>query len=116
MTHMTLCRLEDIDDPGSKGFELPWQGQTLALLVVRRDGQVRAYRNRCPHTGVELNWQPDLFLGPEEQDIQCSLHGARFRIDDGLCMHGPCLGQSLERLPVTVREGRILLDDGAGLT
>ena len=113
MTRTILCHLEEIDDPGSKGFELQRQGRTLALFVVRQGERVHAYRNRCPHTGVELNWQPDVFLGPGEQDIQCSLHGARFRIDDGLCIHGPCLGQALERLPVAVHEGRIMLDDGA---
>lgn len=43
--------LEAIPDPGARGFE--HEGQ--AFFVVRKDGEVRAYRNGCPHTGAPWN-------------------------------------------------------------
>jgi nitrite reductase/ring-hydroxylating ferredoxin subunit len=70
-----------------------------AGVVVHRGGRLYAYRNRCPHTGVELNWLPGQFLSIDGEHIQCATHGALFRIEDGLCVYGPCSGQSLQPLP-----------------
>ncbi len=98
--------LEAIPDPGARGFE--HQGQ--AFFVVRKDGEVYAYRNRCPHTGAPLEWLPHQFLDMDNSFIQCAIHGALFRVRDGLCLRGPCVNQSLQSLPVAVREGRVQVD------
>lgn len=100
---ITLCQLDDIDPAGAKGFELDGG----SLLVVRRDGQLHAYHNRCPHLGVELNWLPDQFLDRGGELIQCATHGALFRIDDGRCIAGPCTGKSLQPIPCTLIDGHI---------
>ncbi len=39
-----------------------------------------------------LNWTPDRFLDLERKQIICATRGAVFRIDDGLCVDGPCEG------------------------
>lgn len=104
-----LCALADLDDPGSRGFDLRTPDGALALFVVRRGGRLHAYRNSCPHTGAPLEWLPHQFLDAEGELIQCALHGALFRIDTGECLHGPCLGEHLQPLPLVVRDGLILL-------
>ena len=95
-----LCRVEEINDRRllhqSKGFVLDQDG--LSLFVIRKYSQFYAYLNRCPHTGVSLNWQPDVFLDYTEQFIQCSTHAALFQVEDGLCIHGPCVGAKLQAL------------------
>ena len=40
----------------------------------------------------------------------CSNHGALFRVEDGLCIFGPCHTRSLARVPIRVAEGMIVLD------
>lgn len=103
-----LCDLDDIVDPGSRGFELMLGAEPpLRLFVVRKDGIVAAYRNRCPHTGAPLEWLPDQFLDLDNSFIQCAIHGALFRPEDGYCLRGPCVGQSLEPLALEVVDGRI---------
>lgn len=99
-----LCALDDIPDPGSKGFG---DGTTDSLFAVRRDGKVRVYRNRCPHAGMPLNWMPDRFLDRDKEQILCTAHGARFRIEDGECVAGPCPGEHLEAIPARVEEGEV---------
>ncbi|MFO7603664.1 MAG: Rieske 2Fe-2S domain-containing protein, partial [Gammaproteobacteria bacterium] len=47
----------DIPDPGSRDFSLPQGATELAGFVVHQGGEIYAYRNQCPHTGVALNWQ-----------------------------------------------------------
>lgn len=99
-----LCHLDEIDDPGSAGVMV---GGDLVMLV-RRGDQVFAYINSCPHVGVPLDFQPGRFLDVERRYIQCSSHGALFRIDDGFCLAGPCSGKSLALFAITLTDGWIL--------
>ncbi|MFO7604032.1 MAG: Rieske 2Fe-2S domain-containing protein, partial [Gammaproteobacteria bacterium] len=70
-----------------------------------------AYRNQCPHTGVALNWQEDVFLDSRDELIQCAMHGALFVPETGRCIWGPCQGQVLQKLhAVTDSAGRIYIE------
>lgn len=103
-----LCALDAIPDPGSRGFDLELGGdRPQRVFVVRHRGRLAAYRNRCPHTGAPLEWLPDTFLDPENSFIQCAIHGALFRPEDGYCLRGPCSGQSLTALDVSVCDARV---------
>ena len=105
MRDVELCRLDELADPGSRGFDLD-DGATR-LFVVLREGVVHAYRNRCPHTGAPLEWTPDRFLDLDNHFIQCAIHGALFQVEDGYCVRGPCAGESLQALDVRVEGGSI---------
>lgn len=100
-----LCHLEDLPEYGSRGFTV---GQR-EIFLIRQANQIRAYVNRCPHTGVTLNWMPDQFLDWEGQYIQCATHGALFRIEDGLCLAGPCPGSRLEPVSFNLKGTEIYL-------
>ena len=89
-----LCTSAALDEGQSRGFSLAGN----KLLAVRRDGQVYAYLNRCPHRGISLEWQPDQFLDHSQSLIQCATHGALFLIESGECVAGPCAGQALSAL------------------
>ena len=86
------------------------QGEKRAMFVIRDGEHLRAYANSCPHRWVELNWKPNKFLSLDRLDIQCTQHGARFLIENGLCISGPCTGMRLESFPVCVKEGWIVLE------
>lgn len=103
-----LCRLEEIEDGGAKGFPAP-PGRFMGFFLVRQGEAVFAYVNSCPHIGVPLEWVPDQFLDARREFIQCSTHNAFFRIADGYCIGGPCAGESLEMLPARVAEGLVIL-------
>lgn len=78
-------------------------------FVVRYDGSARAYVNRCPHAGTELDWQPGEFFEEAGLFLICSTHGALFSPDSGLCVAGPCRGECLERIAVEEREGQVII-------
>ena len=109
-----LCRLDDIPEGGAKGFG-PSSGGFTGLFAVRRGEQVVVYVNACPHLGVPLDWTPDRFLSGDGSRIVCATHGAEFRIGDGLCLRGPCLGDRLEAVMIEVNEGVVLVPEDAGL-
>lgn len=100
-----LCGLDDIPDGDAIGVETA-QGE---VVVIRQGREVVAYRNYCPHLGIELNFQPDVFLDIEHRYIQCANHGALFQIEDGLCVFGPCQGESLTPLPVQLIDNSVCL-------
>ena len=112
MKKVRICELNQLTDPGSQGFILSRDEGELDGFVVYRHGHVSAFINSCPHTGAPLNWSPDQFLDIDGEYIQCSLHGAIFRTDDGYCVRGPCVGQSLQSLPVLQEDGSVWLSLG----
>lgn len=110
----TLCRVDDIPDGGTRGFG-PAPGGFTGLFAVRRGARVFVYVNSCPHIGTPLDWAPDRFLSADGTRIVCATHGAEFRIEDGVCTGGPCLGDRLETIMIQVRDGNILVPSDAGL-
>ena len=106
---MLICPLSQLDDPGSYGFSVELAGEQVDGFVVRNDGQCFAYRNSCPHTGSPLDWVEHQFLDVEGALIQCAVHDARFLIESGECVFGPCPGESLETLPIRVQDDSIYL-------
>ena len=106
-----LCRLDDLADPGSREFKWGTGIWPLEFFAVRKGARVRGFVNRCPHAGNPLNWRPDCFLNREGDRIQCNSHGALFRIDDGVCVGGPCPGEALESLALRVQDGLIVADE-----
>jgi nitrite reductase/ring-hydroxylating ferredoxin subunit len=107
---IVLCRFEEIPDGGCKGFLIGAGAAERELFGVRRGACVFVYENTCPHTGAPLDWQPDVFLDVEKRFIQCATHGALFRIEDGYCVHGPCIGRHLTALPARVVDGQVWLE------
>ena len=100
-----LCALDDIPDPGGKGFTLAGRPP---FFVVRTGDRVRGYLNTCPHQGTPLDWKPDTFLTYDKSLIQCSTHWAKFSIEDGQCVAGPCLGKSLGSIAVRIVGGNVV--------
>jgi len=104
-----LCDLEDLMQRNSIGFTINSGNATRHLFLVQQGGKVYGYINRCPHTGVSLDWVPDQFLDITGKLIQCATHGAQFRIEDGLCVYGPCSGDSLTPAPITIEKEKVFL-------
>jgi nitrite reductase/ring-hydroxylating ferredoxin subunit len=103
MSKYDLGPASEIDYDCSRGFDIDGQ----SIFVVNKDGQYFAYRNSCPHLGVELNWNEHVFLDFDKAFIQCSTHGALFTIEDGQCVAGPCSGQALQALPLEINDGQL---------
>jgi len=102
-----ICASDELVD-GARGvrFELPTGSQGFA---VRHCGAVRAYVNRCPHSGTELDWQPGEFFEETGLYLICSTHGALFEPGSGFCVAGPCRGASLEPLAIRERSGQVVM-------
>jgi nitrite reductase/ring-hydroxylating ferredoxin subunit len=106
-----LGRLAELPDGATCEFALNESDWPLTGFLVRVGDSVHAYLNRCPHALRQLNFRPGGFLSPDGTLLQCSSHGALFEKDTGLCVGGPCAGESLRRLPVALAGGELRLTE-----
>lgn len=91
----------------SKKFTMRRGGRDFEALLVNYQGQHYAYVNRCPHTGITLDWVNNQFFSSDNRYIMCATHGAVFEPPSGECVWGPCVGLSLQSLPLVINEGEI---------
>lgn len=98
-------------EEGGEGFRFPlrtaWGDETGFL--VRHQGRVFGYVNRCAHVPVELDWQKGQFFDQSGKYLICSVHGALFSPTTGGCLAGPCRGGRLPALEVVERDGEVFL-------
>lgn len=95
----TLCNVNDIQERQGRGFDA---GSEASVLLVKKDGQIYGYINRCPHLEIRLEWKEDEFMDSDGVLIECSTHGALFNIEDGECIMGPCQGDYLTPVEVLI--------------
>ncbi len=93
-----ICDITVLQDQEAQEFCMAVQQQQKDGFVFAFAGQYFAYENSCPHTGANLNWQPAQFFSLDGLYLQCSLHGALFEPQTGLCVRGPCRGQRLKKI------------------
>jgi nitrite reductase/ring-hydroxylating ferredoxin subunit len=108
MPYRPLCPLTDLPLGVAIGF-------APGLLAIRLADCVMVYLNACPHLGVPLDWLPGKFMSADGRNLVCATHGAEFRPSDGVCLRGPCRGDSLTRVPCEVRDGVVRVPLTAGL-
>jgi len=70
------------------------------VLVGRAAGTLRAYRNECRHRALPLDLGSRSPMSDDGTRLLCNQHGALYRLEDGLCVVGPCTGDSLQALAV----------------
>ena len=103
-----ICASGALVDSG-KGvrFEVEYFGETAPAFVVRHQGSVHGYLNRCAHVEMELDWQEGVFFDSDGRDLICSTHGATYETKTGRCIGGPCGGRPLVKVRVEERDGNV---------
>ncbi len=104
-----VCEVDVLKASGCYGWESVINGLHVQCLIIYHQNKILSYLNRCPHTGVNLEWVPHQFLDRNNEFIQCATHGALFKIGNGLCIHGPCAGDKLEAVENAIIENKIYL-------
>ena len=106
-----LCLLKDIEDNGAAGMIARVSGKQRNIFVVRQGDDIHAYVNWCPHNQVLIDQIPGQFFNHDKTYLQCSKHGALFRIDDGFCVKGPCEGEYLKAVDSYILGENVLIKD-----
>ena len=105
---IALCASGDVLERG-KGlrFAVSVGGRDAVGFVIRYDGVVHGYLNRCAHVPVEMDWGPGEFFESSGSYLMCATHGALYVPDTGKCIAGPCQGARLKKICAVEKDGRI---------
>ncbi|AXK40462.1 Rieske (2Fe-2S) protein [Crenobacter cavernae] len=82
-------------------------GEKTKGFAIRYQGRVHAFQNACRHVPVELDLIDGHFFDANREFLVCSMHGALYAPDTGLCVAGPCKGASLVHLAAEERDGQV---------
>ncbi|NVB39719.1 Rieske 2Fe-2S domain-containing protein [Pseudenhygromyxa sp. WMMC2535] len=91
-------------------FDFERDGEAFEGFVVRHQGGLSAFLNRCPHWNVDLDMGERRFYSRVVGRIFCVNHGALFEPSSGYCESGPCLGASLERFELRLEGEHALVE------
>jgi nitrite reductase/ring-hydroxylating ferredoxin subunit len=91
----------------SKKFTIRSGGRELEALLVNYGGTLFAYRNRCPHVGITLDWADNQFFSVDRRYLMCANHGAVFEPKTGECIWGPCAGLSLQSVSLELEGEKV---------
>ena len=104
MNAIPLCASSDITDGGDAWpFEVLERGYPCRAFVVRFEGQLHAWLNRCTHVAMELDLMPNRVFDASGQWLICSSPGALFDQASGA---GPCQG-GRQAVQVLEQDGQV---------
>lgn len=98
-----LCLLSDLEE----GKVIKAKEKRKHLLLTKYEGEVLCYENNCPHLGVPLDLDTGNFIASDKEHFECQSHGALFKINNGLCISGPCRSLSLNKIDIEIIEDKI---------
>jgi nitrite reductase/ring-hydroxylating ferredoxin subunit len=104
-----IANVGDLPPGTVKKFWLICRKYRVDGFLVNDQGRFHAYVNRCRHMDTPLDFVREQFLSDDGRHLMCYTHGALYEFGSGLCVAGPCKGESLYRLPVRVDHGEVLV-------
>jgi nitrite reductase/ring-hydroxylating ferredoxin subunit len=102
-----VCGETELSHGASKKFRLRRGAREFEAMIVNYRGGLYAYVNRCPHTGITLDWVDNRFFSVDARYLMCATHGAVFEPPTGECIWGPCLGLFLQTVPIEIEDGKV---------
>ena len=114
MNRKRLALAGEVAEGATIQFQFRRGGKRVEAFLARVQGRFVAYENLCRHLPLPLGYGDNRFLTRNAKHFLCQNHGALFDPLTGLCVRGPCEGQSLRRLRVEVADGAVWLVRGRG--
>ena len=111
-----VCREEELRDGVVRATRLGLDDDGIpivALLLRDESGTIVAYRNLCRHLPVPLDGGTGELLSDDGAHLICGTHGAMYRLHDGYCVDGPCVGLALQKLFVREEAGDLYVSETA---
>ena len=104
-----IAKVDELSPGTVRKFWLICQKYRLDGFLINDRGSFHAYVNRCRHMPTPLDFVQDELVSDDGRFLRCYTHGALYEFSTGLCIDGPCKGDSLFRLPVRIDRGEVLV-------
>ena len=110
MSQRRIATVEELFKAPVK-FHLVRDGKNVSAFVAQFRGEIIAYENVCRHLPITLDYADNKFFTPDGRHLLCHNHGAIYDPITGLCVRGPCQGESLKKIKVEVRDGAVWVNE-----
>ncbi|MBA4149719.1 MAG: Rieske 2Fe-2S domain-containing protein [Verrucomicrobia bacterium] len=90
-------------------FEFKRAGRLVEGFLACFAGQHVAYENICRHIAISLDYGDGRFFAKDGQHFICQSHGAVYEPLTGVCVRGPCAGDQLKSLRISVENDGVWL-------
>ena len=111
MSRKRIAAVEDLSNGEAIKFEFQRDGKTVEGFLARFEGRFVAYENVCQHIAISLDYGDGRFFNQNRSHFVCQTHGATYEPLTGLCVRGPCEGDSLKKLNIEIRNGAVWLKE-----
>jgi nitrite reductase/ring-hydroxylating ferredoxin subunit len=109
VSRVKIGRAADLKESGTLKFQFTHNGRPADGFLARFQGNLVAYENRCRHLPLKLDYDDGRFFTRDGHHFICQTHNAIYEPLTGLCIQGPCEGESLKPLKIEVVKGEIWL-------
>jgi len=104
-----IAKASELAEGQTIKFDFVRDGKNKHGFVARFHGKLVAYENVCRHIPLPLDYADNRFFSRDAKHFVCQTHGAIYEPLSGLCIQGPCEGESLKPLKIEVRQEEIFL-------
>jgi nitrite reductase/ring-hydroxylating ferredoxin subunit len=101
----------EIAEGSSIKFRFVREGKYVDGFIARFKGELVAFENKCRHIPLSLDYGDNQFFARDGKHFLCQTHGALYDPLSGLCVRGPCEGESLKPIQFEIRDGAVWLNE-----
>lgn len=102
-----VCASEELADGQYQKLQMVFERREEECLVVRFDGKVYAYINRCVHMPRRLDCEQKKVFDDSGRYLRCSMHGIVYTPETGTSVSAMCEGEQLRALDVYEEDGEV---------
>lgn len=113
MKRLPIASLIELQEGQTIKFQVVRGGKRIDGFLARFAGEVVAYENSCQHIAINLDSEGGKLFSRDGHHFICQSHGAIYEPLSGLCVRGPCEGETLRRLEIKIRGQKIWLAEPA---
>jgi nitrite reductase/ring-hydroxylating ferredoxin subunit len=106
-----VCPSQALADGQHLKLTITFEGREAECLLLRFDGQIYAYINRCVHMPRRLDGEEARVFDHTGRYLRCSMHGIVYRPETGASVSAMCEGEQLRAVTVYEEDGEVGIAD-----
>ena len=106
-----VCASADLAEGQYRKLDIIFEGHPDECLLLRFDGKIYAYINRCVHMPRRLDGEEARVFDHTGRFLRCSMHGIVYTPQTGTSLSTMCEGESLCAIEVYEALGEIGIAD-----
>lgn len=110
-TRFAVCPSGELANGQYRKLTLTFEGREEECLLLRFDGQVYAYLNRCVHMPRRLDGEAAEIFDETGRHLRCSMHGIVYTPQTGTSVSAMCEGERLRAVACYEEGGEVGIAD-----